>query len=318
VQTNKRVTVFRLFIQAFGFLGLCSVAVGQTTIPAGTTNFNANTAGSYTLNSGVTRSNTTNLEVITLGSATIGAYTLTIDGTVSHLDSTTSGDRRAIRTANSANTYTLNIGQNGIVQALGNDAIQIRGGSFTLSNLGQITTSSGQGIQVSSGAGGTITNGSLTNSTALIQSAGEGVTVETGNVTLDNYGIIRSTANRGIDTSNADLGTLTITNRAGAVIESTDDTTRVRGNTTVNLTNNGVIYSGPNRLVNPVAALASGQALDFAAAEGGTVTNNVDGLIRADGHDAVRLGSNMTLTNYGTIRGNSLGRVHELDLYNGT
>jgi len=169
----------------------------QTGIPSGAGNFNANTAGSYILNTGNTRSNTGGTEVISIGSAT-GPYTLTIDGTVSQ-----TGTGRGIRSSNNNVTFNLTVGSTGRVQAISDDAIQARNGTF-------------------------------------------------------------------------------------------------------NVTNNGTIYSGPNIVTNPITAIATGQALDLASAVGGTVINNATGVIRADGHDAVRLGSNMTMTNYGTIRGNSV------------
>lgn len=169
----------------------------QTVIPAGAGNFNANTAGSYILNTGNTRSNTGGTEVISIGSAT-GPFTLTIDGTV-----TQTGTGRGIRTSNNNVVFNVTVGSTGIVRAVAEDAVQARNGTF-------------------------------------------------------------------------------------------------------NLTNSGTIYSGPNIGTNPTTAIATGQALDLTNAVGGTVINNATGLIRADGHDAVRLGSNMTMTNYGTIRGNSV------------
>jgi len=75
---------------------------------------------------------------------------------------------------------------------------------------------------------------------------------------------------------------------------------------TFNLTNSGTIYAGSNYGATPSVAAATSRALNFTAATGGTVINNASGVIRADGHDAVRLGSNMTFTNHGTVLGNSV------------
>lgn len=91
----------------------------------------------------------------------------------------------------------------------------------------------------------------------------------------------------------------------GLVQAFNDDAVQARAGT-FNVTNSGTIYAGTNIAATPSAPFAGGQALDLASATGGTVVNNASGLIRADGHDAVRLGSNMSFTNFGTVLGNSV------------
>ncbi len=129
----------------------------------------------------------------------------------------------------------------------------------------------------------------------------------TGTSAIINSGLIlQNGTGRAIDLTAAGV-TLTLTNNAGATIQAVaQDAVRIDVASTLNMTNAGTIYSGPNILVNPSMGVNTGQALDFASGIGGTLLNESTGLIRADGADAVRLGSNMTLTNNGTIRGNSV------------
>jgi hypothetical protein len=153
------------------------------------------------------------------------------------------------------------------------------GGSYIL-NLGDTRTFTGTTQAVTfGGADGPFTltvNGSLISNAA----ASRGVRGATNNVTY-----------------NVTVG------GSGLIQAFGDDAIQAR-NGTFNVTNNGTIYSGSDILSSPITAIATGQALDLASAVGGIVINN--GLIRADGHDAVRLGSNMTMTNYGTVRTNGV------------
>ena len=129
----------------------------------------------------------------------------------------------------------------------------------------------------------------------------------TGPFTLTVNGslISNAAASRGVRGANSNV-TFNVTVGGSGLIQAFGDDAIQARNGTFNVTNNGTIYSGSNILSSPVTAIATGQALDLASAVGGTVINNVTGLIRADGHDAVRLGSNMTMTNYGTVRTNGV------------
>ncbi len=159
------------------------------------------------------------------------------------------------------------------------------------------TRSQGGGTDgVSFGAAGTSGTYNLTIDGLLIQT-GSGRALRTANVSA-----------AGGHTFNLNVGL------NGLIRATSDDAVQGRftgsGNYVFNATNLGTIYSGPNLTVNPASAIATGQALDLASASGGSVVNgsttNSTALIRADGHDAVRLGNNMTFTNYGTVLGNSV------------
>ena len=129
----------------------------------------------------------------------------------------------------------------------------------------------------------------------------------TGPFTLTVNGslISNAAASRGVRGANSNV-TFNVTVGGSGLIQAFGDDAIQARNGTFNVTNNGTIYSGSDILSSPITAIATGQALDLAGAVGGTVINNVTGLIRADGHDAVRLGSNMTMTNYGTVRTNGV------------
>jgi fibronectin-binding autotransporter adhesin len=129
----------------------------------------------------------------------------------------------------------------------------------------------------------------------------------TGPFTLTVNGslISNAAASRGVRGANSNV-TFNVTVGGSGLIQAFGDDAIQARNGTFNVTNNGTIYSGSDILSSPITAIGTGQALDLTSAVGGTVINNVTGLIRADGHDAVRLGSNMTMTNYGTVRTNGV------------
>ncbi|HSI08331.1 MAG TPA: autotransporter domain-containing protein [Rariglobus sp.] len=135
--------------------------------------------------------------------------------------------------------------------------------------------------------------------------SGGGVVVTLGGATgpfnLTVNGTVRHAGtNRAIRGTNNNVVFNVTIGASGLVQAYLDDAIQAQTGT-FNVTNSGTIYAGSNIGSTPTVALATGQALDLASATGGTVINNATGLIRADGHDAVRLGSNMTMTNYGTV-----------------
>lgn len=122
---------------------------------------------------------------------------------------------------------------------------------------------------------------------------------------ITNAGTILSTTARAINSSGPAAGrTLTITNQAGGIIQSNgNDALRVNTNITsgtVTIINAGIIQATPG-----AAVFGAGQAVDLNGMNnaGATliVTNQVGGIIRAQGDDALRPGLNATVNNYGTI-----------------
>lgn len=119
-------------------------------------------------------------------------------------------------------------------------------------------------------------------------------------VSVDNAGIIRSTVARGIDTKDGgtDQSFFVITNRAGALIQGTNDGIRFQTNPSaggsLKISNAGTIES-----------ITDGQAIDLEALNNPgfstTLVNEASGVIHAVGNDAIKTGSNATITNYGRI-----------------
>ncbi|QHG64676.1 autotransporter outer membrane beta-barrel domain-containing protein [Pseudomonas putida] len=119
-------------------------------------------------------------------------------------------------------------------------------------------------------------------------------------LTVDNAGIIRSTDGRGIDTKDAgeDLSHYVITNQAGALIQGTNDGLRFQTNPAA---------GGSLSIVNAgtIESTVEGQAIDLETLNNPafttTLVNQASGVIHAVGNDAIKTGSNATITNYGLI-----------------
>jgi predicted extracellular nuclease len=131
------------------------------------------------------------------------------------------------------------------------------------------------------------------------------------NATIDNGGAISATSGRAIDTTGSSNGNnhLTVINRAGASIISADDAIRINANLpngVVSIDNFGTIRS-----------TSGGQALDFnnitATTVSTTITNETGGIIRADGADGIRPGTNATINNHGEITGAGSGNNDGID-----
>ncbi|MFV3292533.1 autotransporter outer membrane beta-barrel domain-containing protein [Pseudomonas sp. NY11955] len=119
-------------------------------------------------------------------------------------------------------------------------------------------------------------------------------------VSVDNAGIIRSTDGRGIDSKSdgEDLSHFVITNHAGALIQGTNDGLRLQTNPAA---------GGSLSIVNAgtIASTVEGQAIDLESLNNPafttTLVNQATGVIHAAGNDAIKTGSNATITNYGLI-----------------
>ena len=119
-------------------------------------------------------------------------------------------------------------------------------------------------------------------------------------MTVENAGIIRSTVARGIDTKDEgeDASAWVITNKAGALIQGTNDGLRFQTNPTA---------GGTLKIVNAgtIESVGDGQAIDLETLNNPkfttSITNQVSGVIHAVGNDAIKTGSNATVINYGLI-----------------
>lgn len=270
-------------------------AHAQFAIVTDTTNSPQTTAtGDNTVSSGV---------VLTLNGSSGSATTVTVGGAHTFTNSGTTSTSRDADASGEVQTA---------VSVTGNNAIIVNNGTITatgnpLSGGGARTV---MAIQITGSGLGLTNSGTISVTGTNVDETLQAILAGGSNMTFTNSGTISASGlGRAIDSANSALGTFTINNEAGGIISATsEDTIRVRGNTTVAITNSGTIYSGPNINGSPTSAIATGQALDLASATGagGSVINTATGLIRADGHDAVRLGSNMAMTNYGTVRSNTV------------
>lgn len=309
-----------------GSLFLILPVHAQTTITAGSTRFNADTPGTYNLNSGVTRSVTSgsNEAIRIAPNSTEGTYTVNVDGTVSQTDG-----GRGIRSQNTGTgvNVVINIGSTGFVQSAVDDAIQGRNlGTFTLTNLGTLysgpnfaatpTTGleAGRGLNLrSAGAlGGTITNGSASNTTALMRSDGnDAVRVHSG-FTFINYGTVNAAGVVNDSSSNnaLDGGSTATDFSAGAGFSFEDITTSspAVGAANSSLDNYGTVTGARHGV----------QAGTFGT--GLIVTNRAGALIV--GRNGSGIGYDTTETdptkivvhNYGTIRGDYAGVGNVIDV----
>lgn len=309
----------RPFVTAALFVSpLLSVLVpAQTVISGGSGNLNLNTSGSYIINNGVTRTAGSTTTAIDIGNSS-GTYTLTVDGTVSQ-----AGTGRALRTSANNVTFNFTVGATGVLKAIGDDAFQARGGTVNFTNLGTLysgpnlsvspTTAvvSGRGLNMRDAAGGTVVNGSVTNSTALIRSDGGDAVRIGANVAFTNYGVILaagvvndSAANNVFNASPNNSTTKTYTAGAGFSFE---DPSGAVGATNSSLDNYGTITGTRHG----VQAGVLGDNL--------TVTNRVTGQIIGKNGSGVGFDTTTTdparivVNNYGLIRGDYAGAGHVID-----
>ena len=249
-----------------------------------------------------------------------------------------------------AQTLGSGAGQTGSVSAAGSltvgggtVAVTITGNDATLTNLGSITqTGTGRVVRDNTGVSGlTITNGSLTNATALMQAADADViqmNVAGGSVLLNNYGkLISLNASAGgsqaVDFSAITTGANTVNNFTSGVMQaaeadavrpgkngvvfnagviksttttgSSSDGVDAQSNSGVQITNDstGTIQGGRHGITGG----AANSTVTFTAA----ITNNAGGVIKGDNGSGINFdGFNalqtLTVVNHGTISGNGI------------
>ena len=245
---------------------------------------------------------------------------------------------------------TLGAGQTGTVTATGSltvsgstVAVTVNGSNATLSNLGTIKqTGTGRVVRDNTGVSGlTITNGSLTNSTALMQSADADViqmNVSNGSVLLNNYGTLRSLnasggGSQAVDFTAITTGTNVVNNYATGVIQATEaDAVRpgvngvvynaglIKSMTTTGSSSDGVdaqndtgvqITNDSTGVIDGARHGITGGQVNAATAYTTTVTNNAGGVIKGENGSGINLdGFNAlqtaTIVNHGLIVGNGV------------
>ncbi|HZE92030.1 MAG TPA: PEP-CTERM sorting domain-containing protein, partial [Rhizobacter sp.] len=249
-----------------------------------------------------------------------------------------------------AQTLGSGAGQTGSVTATGtltvsgsSNAVTVSGNSATLTNLGTIKqTGTGRVVRDNTGVTGlTVSNGSLTNSSALMQAADADViqmNVGGGSVVLNNYATMLSVnASAGgaqaVDFNAITTGTNTVNNFAGGLLKafeadavrtgvngvvnnsgsilsvtttgSSSDGVDLQTNSGAQITNfgTGTIEGGRHGITGGALTSASSFAAGITNLAGGSIYGNNGSGINLDGFNANQL---VTIANSGTIRGNGV------------
>ena len=223
----------------------------------------------------------------------------------------------------------------------GTNAVTISGNNATLTNLGELEqTGDGRAIRDNTGVTGlTITNGSSTDSTALIQAA-DGDVIQMNkspaSVTLNNYGVMTSlNASAGgsqvVDFNAILSGANTVNNFSGALMQASEaDAVRpgvngvvfnagtIKSTTTTGSSSDGVDAQSNSgvQITNDTGGLIeggrhgiTGGAADATVSFTMSVTNNSGATIQGDNGSGINIdGFNanelVTVVNHGTITGN--------------
>ncbi|CAD6531099.1 autotransporter domain-containing protein [Paraburkholderia metrosideri] len=158
---------------------------------------------------------------------------------------------------------------------------------------GGTTNSTAQSL----GTGGT--TGTVDKSGTLAVSGSTVAITVTGNASITNNGTITQTGTGRAIRDNTGALTLTVTNNAGATIQTADaDVIQM------NQPNSNITFYNAGTLTSLNASAGGSQAIDFNAITTGsnTLINTATGLIQANEADAVRPGVNGYVYNDGTIR----------------
>ncbi|HEY4273921.1 MAG TPA: hypothetical protein VGM68_00425, partial [Rhizomicrobium sp.] len=290
-------------------------------------NTKATTAQSFTLN---------NLTAGSTVTSTVDAFRINKDiagGTVTIANSGTissTGAQQALDFAAITSPATINITNNAgaFITSAGNSVMELGGGHFNIVNNGtvQTTAAASRGINykpadLTSLKEYSLTNGSASNSSALISSTDDAVRISAGSltggsltaayaVTVDNFGTIKTNgAGSGQSIDFSDLvsanGSVHITNEATGLLQSADADGVKAGNNSV-LDNYGKIIGGN---ISAATGTDSGNdGVDFGA-NAGTVNNYQGGDITGARH-GITGKSNLIVNNSGAITGQDGGGIN--------
>lgn len=245
-----------------------------------------------------------------VGSAYATSFTISVDSTIK-------------QTLAASETGTVNAGKSLTVSG-SNVAVTITGNNTTLTNLGTLKQiGDGRAIRDNTGVTGlVITNGSLTNSSALMQAADADVIQMNkagGKVTFNNYGTLTSlNASKGgaqaVDFSAiTSTGSNTLTNYATGIIQARD-ADAVRPGV------NGFVYNY-GQIIATNTTDPSDDGVDLQANTGAAITNYSTGSITGARHGITGGAANnavlftTSVNNSGTITGNN-GSGINLDGFN--
>jgi autotransporter-associated beta strand protein len=217
-----------------------------------------------------------------------------------------------------AQTLGAGAGQTGTVTGTGSltvsggtTAVTVSGNNATLTNLGTITqTGTGRVVRDNTGVSGlNITNGSLTNATARMQSADADViqmNVAGASVLLNNYGsLISLNASAGgaqaVDFAAITTGANTINNFATGVIQASEaDAVRTGVN--------GVVYNA-GVIKSTTTTGSSSDGVDVQSNSGAQITNDATGLIEGGRHGITGGPANNAVAFTTTVTNNAGGVI---------
>jgi autotransporter-associated beta strand protein len=259
-------------------------------------------------------------------------------------DFTISASSSTPQTLGSAAGQSGLITQTGVLAVSGSTAaVLLTGNDANLTNLGTLQqTGTGRAILDSTGVKGlTVTNGSTSNSSALMQTANGDVIQMNGpasSVTLNNYGSMISLnpsggGSQAVDFNAIQTGANVVNNFAGALLKASEaDAVRMGVNGVVN--NSGTILSVTHtgsssdgvdaqsntgvQITNSAGGLIeggrhgiTGGAANSSVLFATTVTNNVGATIQGDNGSGINLdgfnaNETATIVNHGTITGNGV------------
>lgn len=301
-----------LFLSLLSSVAPISALAADINVPAGTTDTAAKTitgSDKLTVEDGGTLDVSKTAITWTGGSDAPGA-SITNSGTIK------SGNR-GIDTKGSDDPGVLTVINNaGATIDAADDAFRINteAGKVDLTNGGTIVSHGGQALDFGAmtAADASISVHNLVGG-VISADADDAVHADGGTFSLINEGTISSvlSESRGIDIgAYADVNSVLIDNRAGAVIESNDDTIRVDGDEpsddpTAATASGKVVVNNSGLIVSRT----DGQAIDFdhiySSKSDVTINNFATGEIRAENADAIRPGEGGTVNNYGKIISNA-------------
>jgi autotransporter-associated beta strand protein len=248
-------------------------------------------------------------------------------------------------TVTTAQTLGSGAGQTGSVTNTGSlivngsaIAVTITGNNATLNNQGTISqTGTGRAVRDNTGVTGLmITNGSISNANAVMQTAADDVVQMNkagGNVTVNNYGKMTSTGGQVLDFNAITTGANVVNNFAGGVITSNEadavrpgvngvvnnagtiqsittkgdssDGVDAQNNTGIQINNaaTGVIDGGRHGITGGAANASTKFDISVTNAAGGVIRGSNGSGMNLDGFNA---NQTATIVNHGTITGNGV------------
>lgn len=214
------------------------------------------------------------------------------------------GSARAIDANSGTPILTINNQASGVIRS--NSAAAMRfaraGGQYTVNNAGSISSAE-RAIHINGANSSLVLNNSGTISTTGTGESALHLNAENGSYVINNSGTLEHTGTQRTIDANANGQTLALTNESSGVISSS-------GAQTIRLNKESGQYVIDNQgIIQHVGSDVGGERaikadLDYTTSGNQIIngsTSNREAVISSTGNDALRLGSNFTLTNYGKI-----------------